>query len=140
MKKIIEEAVEMTVTEYIGAHNASQSDDKITRNDVYKMIKDGKIKAHKGERNKWILEVTVQKEIEVEDECPSSKWGKKEKPSKKTVKTYTRKEFVEKYNEKHPKTPITLGKLRAYIETGAVATEVRGGKRVIIASPSKRIK
>lgn len=128
MKKVKITEVEMSVAEFV------EQNQGITRHDVYKMIKNGEIKAHRGYKNKWILEIEVKEEFEVEEPVKPSK-----KSSKKT-KEYTVKEFVEAYNKKHPKSTITVPEARKFIADDKLAAKKVSGKWVVTATPSKRIK
>ena len=133
-KKIIEKKVEMKVADYVAKYNGSTLSvaEEIDRFDVYKMIKEGKLTAHKGAKGAWIIELTVQEEVEVE--VPSTK------KSKKKAKEYTVKEFVEAYNKKHSKNPITIPEVRKLLTTGKLDGDKVSGKWAVTASPSKRVK
>ena len=60
-KKIIEKKVEMKVAEYVAYHNGStlEVEKEIDRFDVYKMIKEGKLKA--------VVSITMDEEFVVHD-------------------------------------------------------------------------
>lgn len=120
MKKTKVTIKEMSVKEYVNIHNTTQ-DSKITRYDVYDMIKEGTLKAHKGYKGAWVLEIEVEEK-------------------NKSTKKYSVKEFVEAYNEKHKKSPITVVEVRQLIATGDIKAKKVSGKWVISTSPSKRIK
>lgn len=128
-KKIIEKQVEMKVADYVAYYNGSTLElaKEIDRFDVYQMIKEGKLNAHKGYKGAWILDVTIREEVEVE------------KPAKK-VKEYSVKEFVEIYNEKHPKTPVTAVEVRKALTDGKLKGKKVNRKWVITSSPSRKIK
>lgn len=114
-KKVIKE---MSVKEFVEEYNKSNKEKvSINRHNVYDMIKEGKLKAHKGYKGAWVLEIEVE-----------------------TSKTYTTKEFVEEYNKKHKKQPITVVEVRQLIERGVIDAEKVAGKWVIKSTPSKRIK
>lgn len=113
------EILEMSVKEYLNFHY-SKTQEKINRHDVYRMIKEGKLKAHKGYKNAWVLEIEVVK--------------KTKKP-----KTYTVKEFVESYNKKH-KDCITVLEVRKMIKDGIIKGDKVKGKWLVMQTPSKRIK
>lgn len=104
------------VSEYVDLYNNSH-EDKITRHNVYKMIKEGKLTAKKNELGYWI--------ITVEDE---------------PIKEYTPKEFVEKYNRRHPKKPITVKKIREFASEGKIKAKKHLGKWIIMENPNKLIK
>lgn len=104
------------VAEYVEKYNNSH-DDKITRHNVYAMIKDGKLTAKKNEKGHWII--TIQEEI---------------------VKEYSPKEFVEKYNGRHPKKPITVKKVRELASEGKIKARKHLGKWIISENPNKLIK
>ena len=91
-KKVITKTVEKSVKQYTVEHP------ELNRKDVYKLIKEGTLKAHKGYKGAWVIEDVVSETIEVPDENPSKGNTKKGKSSKKTPKTYTTKEFLEIYN------------------------------------------
>lgn len=128
-KKIIEKKVEMKVAEYVAYHNGStlEVEKEIDRFDVYKMIKEGKLKAHKGRKGAWILEVAIE-----EEEVKTKKSA--------DVKEYSVKEFVEIYNEKHPKTTVTVVEVRKLLTDGKLKGKKVNRKWVITASPNSRIK
>lgn len=127
MKERITKNVEMKVAEFVKLYN-SRHDDKIDRHDVYKMIKNGKLKAHKGYKNAWILNVEVEEEVEVKE------------PSKKKTKEYTVKEFVQAYNNNHKKVTITIPEARKLLADGILKGKKISGKWVITSSPRRRIK
>lgn len=104
--------ITMSVTEYI------QANDYITRKDVYKMIKEGKLKATKV-KGAYVIEITEKK-----------------KPTKK----YTVKEFVEEYNKKHLDCIVTEKKVRELASKEIITAEKVSGKWVILESPSKKIR
>lgn len=133
-KKVITKTVEKSVKQYTVEHP------ELNRKDVYKLIKEGTLKAHKGYKGAWVIEDVVSETIEVADECPSKGNTKKGKSSKKTPKTYTTKEFLEIYNKKHPKSTITLAELRLMLINKVVNGEKVNGKWVIHESPSRRVK
>ena len=123
----------MSVKEYIAAH----PDMKLDRNKVYTLIKDGKLTAHKGAKGAWV----ISEEVEVETISNTNDGPRKDKkrmPSKKTSKTYSTKEFLEAYNKKHPKTPLTIAELRVMLMNGKVFGEKINGKWVIYQSPIRR--
>lgn len=68
--------------------------------------------------------------------CPRK--SKKRMCSKKAPKTYSTKEFLESYNKRHPKTPLTIAELRVMLMNGKVFGEKISGKWVIYQSPIKR--
>lgn len=119
---------EMSVQKYIETH----LDQSLTTKKVYKLIKDGKINAYK-KGGKWVITEETLVNIPITKEAID----KKEKESKKK---YTAKEFLEIYNDKHPKSTLTLVELRLMLVNGKVNGEKIGGKWVIYQSPSKRIK
>lgn len=127
MKERITKNVEMKVADFVKLYN-SRHENKINRHDVYKMIKNGKLNAHKGYKNAWILNVEVEEEVEVKE------------PSKKKTKEYTVKEFVQAYNNRHKKVTITIPEARKLLADGILKGEKRSGKWVITSSPSRRIK
>lgn len=133
-KKVITKTVEKNVKQYTTEHP------ELNRKDVYKLIKEGTLKAHKGYKGAWVIEDVVSETIEVPDECPSKGNTKKRMPSKKSPKTYSTKEFLESYNKKHPRTTITLAELRLMLINGVVNGEKVNGKWVIHQSPSRRVK
>lgn len=104
--------VTMSVTEYI------QANEKITRKEVYKMIKEGKLKATKV-KGAYVIEITEKK---------------------KATKKYTVKEFVEEYNKKHVDCVVTEKKVRELASKEIITAEKVSGKWVIMESPSKRLK
>lgn len=104
--------VTMSVTEYIQANN------HITRKDVYKMIKEGKLKATKV-KGAYVIEITEKK---------------------KSTKKYTVKEFVEEYNKKHLDCIVTEKKVRELASKEIITAEKVSGKWVILESPSKKIR
>lgn len=131
-KQVVVETAVVKVAEYVEHYNASVIDeeDKITRHDVYKMIKEGKLEAVKNEKNAWLITVKIEKEIEVDvPECPSKK-----------CKSYTVKEFVELYNKRHSKNPITISEVRKLLSEGKLKGEKVNRKWTVTASPSRRIK
>lgn len=119
---------EMSVQKYIEAH----LDQGLTTKQVYKLIKDGKIDAYK-KGGKWVIIEKTLVNIPITKEAID----KKEKESKKK---YTTKEFLEIYNEKHPKSTLTLVELRLMLVNEKVKGEKIGGKWVIYQSPSRRVK
>lgn len=118
----------LSVKEYVALHP------ELDRYDVYDLIKDGKLTAHKGARGAWV--------IVVEEETTTKETTKKAKKKEieKEIKKYSTKEFLELYNEKHPKSTITLVELRLMLTNGKVVGEKVGGKWEVYQSPSKRIK
>lgn len=119
MKKTTKK-IEMKVADYVAKHNNSITDEskKITRHDVYDMIKKGELKAHKGYRGAWILEL--------EDTTKT--------------KTYTVKEYVETYNKKFARVPVTVPEVRKLLSDGKLEGKKVSGKWIVTSSPSKRIK
>lgn len=112
--------IEVDVKQYVEDYNKTHEQKTITRHDVYKMIHEGKLKAHKGARGKWIIEL--------------------KQPEPKKVKGYSVKEFVAEYNKKHPKCIITIEEVRKMLTDGTIKGEKVNRKWIVYASPSKRIK
>ena len=104
--------ITMSVTEYIHANT------QLTRKEVYKMIKEGKLKASKV-KGAYIIEV------------PQNSSSKKK---------YTVKEFVEEYNKKHVECIITEKKVRELASKEIITAEKVSGKWVIMESPSRKLK
>lgn len=131
MKKKVIKLVQMKVAEYVEKHNAS-SEKKINRHDVYKMIKEGQLKAHKGYKGAWIIDVEVEEPVK---KCPIKRATRK-------TKKYTVKEFVEAYNKKFTSNPITIPEVRKLLANGSLKLkgEKVDRKWVISQSPSRRIK
>lgn len=131
MKKKVIKLVQMKVAEYVEKHNAS-SEKKINRHDVYKMIKEGQLKAHKGYKGAWIIDVEVEEPVK---KCPIKRAARK-------TKKYTVKEFVEAYNKKFTNNPITIPEVRKLLANGSLKLkgEKVDRKWVISQSPSRRIK
>ena len=131
MKKKVIKLVQMKVAEYVEKHNAS-SEKKINRHDVYKMIKEGQLKAHKGYKGAWIIDVEVEEPVK---KCPIKRAVRK-------TKKYTVKEFVEAYNKKFTSNPITIPEVRKLLANGSLKLkgEKVDRKWVISQSPSRRIK
>ena len=115
--------IELDVKQFVEEHNNKNVTDPITRYDVYNMIKEGKLNAHRGEKNKWIIELTI----------------KEPKKTKKT-KEYSVKEFVEAYNGKHPKCPITVEEARKMLTDGILKGEKVNRKWVVYTSPTRKVK
>lgn len=110
--------MKIDVKSYVDLHNKT-NENRITRYHVYKMINEGKLKAHKGYKNKWIIELK-------EPETPTE---------------YTVKEFVEAYNKKHRKsTKITIEEVRKMLADGILKGEKVNRKWVIYSSPTRKIK
>ena len=105
----------ITVAEYVAKHNKSCID-QINRHDVYAMIKEGKLTASKNERGHWLIRV--------------------EEPSVE----YTPSKFVEEYNKRHKKDPITVEKVRKLAAEGVIEANKVGRKWIILQSPRKKIK
>lgn len=128
-KKTVKEVIEMSTKEYVEQYNSTHKD-QITRYDVYDLIKQNKLKAHKGYRGAWVIEL----------EKPENKKPCKCKNCKCDKKVYSTKEFVEAYNKKHPKATITVKELRYLIEAGEVKAKKVSGKWQVSADPRLRIK
>ena len=107
---------EIKVKEYVEEYN-SNHEEQITRNDVYKMIADGKLKARKGDHNAWIIE--IKEEI---------------------VKEYSVKDFTEEYNRLHPKAVVTEKKVRELASAGILKAKKKWNRWVILETPRKLIK
>lgn len=103
------------VSEYVEQYNKNH-DDKIDRFKVYKMIKDGKLSGEKNKSGHWIITL-----------------------NKKSEKEYTPTEFVEKYNKKHPKRPITIKKIRSLASEGKIKAKKKLNKWIITENPNKKI-
>lgn len=128
VENIVDESnsvIEMKVSDYVEEYN-SKSDKKINRHDVYKMIKEGKLKAHKGYKGAWIIEI--------------DKKNPKKKKSKTKSKKYTVKEYVEEYNKKFPNAKVTVPEVRKFLSDGIIKGKKVDRKWEITSSPSKRIK
>ena len=104
------------VTEYVEEYNKSH-DEKITRHDVYKMIKNGELKAEKDPRGAWLIRVEIQEE-----------------------KEYTAKQFVEAYNKRYKNEPITVKKVRELASAGKIKAKKSLGRWIILESPRKKIR
>ena len=113
------------VAEYVDQYNKSH-EDKITRHHVYAMIKEGKLSAKKNELGHWL--------ITIETESPKPK--KVQSPPKE----YPVKEFVEKYNGRHPKKTITVKKVRELAASGEIKAKKSLGRWIIMENPNKLIK
>lgn len=125
-KKYVEKVVFMKVAEYVEMYNKDH-DVKINRMDVYAMIKHGDLKAHKGAKGAWIIELVVKEEV------------KETKPKKaKKVKEYTVKEWMEAYNKKNNES-FSESKVRKLLEKGIIKGEKVDRKWKITTSPSKKI-
>lgn len=131
MKKLVK-VVQMKTSEFVEKYNSELKNDekKINRHDVYNMIKDGKLKAHKGFKGAWIIDVEIYEEVK----------KKSKKKSNKKAKEYSVKEYVEAYNKKFPNCVITVPEVRKLIADGKLKAEKVNRKWVIKSSPSKRIK
>lgn len=115
--------IEVDVKQYVEDYNKNHEQEPITRYDVYNMIHEGKLKAHKGAKGKWIIEL------------------KQSEPKKtKKAKEYSVKEFVAEYNKKHPKCTITIEEVRKMLSDGTIKGEKVNRKWVVYSSPSRRIK
>ena len=112
------------VAEYVDQYNKSH-EDKITRHNVYAMIKEGKLTAQKNEKGHWVITLEVEKPKTV---------------PKKPEKEYPVKEFVEKYNGRHPKKTITIKKVRELAASGEIKAKKCLGRWIIMENPNKLIK
>lgn len=102
----------LSVAEYVEMHN-SLSDTIINRHNVYAMIREGKLKATRGARGAWIIEI-------------------------EEVESYTVKEFIDIYN-KNFNTPINRTEVRKLIDRGLIKAEKVSGKWKIYSNPRRRI-
>lgn len=105
------------VADYVEEYNKSH-DEKITRHDVYKMIKNGELKAEKDPKGAWLIRVEI------------------EKPGKE----YSVKQFVEEYNRRYKDEPITIKKVRELASTGKIKAKKSLGRWIILDSPRKKIR
>lgn len=112
MKKIIR----VSVKEYVEAYNKEHSD-SITRYEVYRMIKDGELKATKNPKGAWVIRLEIEEEVK-----------------------YSVKQFVEKYNNRYKNDPITVRKVRELASKGKIKAKKVLGKWIILESPRKKIK
>lgn len=110
--------IEMSVAEYMADYVRKNPSETITKNKVYKWIKEEKIKAHKNEKGAWIIEI----------------------PEPAPVKEYSVKDFVEEYNEKHIDAIITIKKVRELAAKGMINAKKLCGKWVIFESPKRKIR
>ena len=104
------------VAEYVEEYNKSH-DEKITRYDVYNMIKNGELKAEKDPRGAWLIRVEIHEE-----------------------KEYTVKQFVEAYNKRYKNDPVTVKKVRELASQGKIKARKSLGRWIIIESPRKKIR
>lgn len=102
--------VEMKVAEYID-HIYATEDIRLTCKDVYKMIKDGVLKAYKGPKNAWIIQLEI-------------KVGSCKAKEKEEIKEYTVKEYAELKG-------MTVKKVRQFISDGKINAEKVSGKYII---------
>lgn len=103
------------VAEYVEDHNKKYID-KITRHDVYKMIKDGKLNAEKDQKGHWVIRLELE------------------------TKEYTPSKFVEEYNKRHKKETITVEMVRKMAKEGKIKAKKENRKWIILESPRKKIK
>lgn len=108
--------VELSVNEYIKDYNATHTT-SITRHNVYKMIKDGTLKAHKNDKGAWVIEI-------------------KETPCRE----YSTKEFITAYNKKHTEAVITVKQIRELASKGLIKAKKVSNKWVIMESPNAKLK
>lgn len=110
------ERIYLSVKEYIAKFSTEEN--PIKPKDVYKAIHTGVLKATRGYKNAWVIEVNVPV----------------------ACHEYTTAEFVEEYNKKHRKNHIVVKDVRKAIEEGKLEAHKESGKWIITDSPSKRIK
>lgn len=106
----------MSTAEYVEYHN-KHNEKKITRKDVYKMINKQELFAEKNEKGHWVIKVTTE-----------------------VVQEYSPSEFVEEYNKRHKKDPITVQMVRKMAVAGAIKATKENRKWIIFESPKKKIK
>ena len=117
MKKTVK-VIEMSVKDYVELHNENH-EVKITRHDVYAMIKNGELEAYKNDRGAYVVKHEVVEE---------------------KVEENSVKDFTAKYNRRFPKEPITEKSIREMAAKGLIKAKKVSNRWVILQSPRKKIR
>ena len=110
--------MEMSVKDYVELHNENH-DVKITRHDVYSMIRNGEIDAYKNERGAYVVKHQIVEE---------------------KVEENSVKDFTAKYNRRFPNQPITEKSVREMAAKGLIKAKKVSNRWVILESPRKKIR
>ena len=106
----------MTVAEYVADYNKNH-EDKITRHNVYAMIKEGKLNGSKNAKGFWIIR--IEKELD--------------------NNVYSPRKFTEEYNKRYKDEQITVAKVRKLAKEKKIEAKKVGLSWVILQSPEKKI-